>query len=30
MLDYNEGVGRYPIVWGVKGAWGEHDLIVLG
>jgi hypothetical protein len=29
-LDYNEGVGCYPIVWGVEGARGERDLIVLG
>jgi hypothetical protein len=29
-LDYNKGVGRYPIVWGVKGVRGEHNLIVLG
>ncbi len=29
-LDYNKGVGRYPIVWGVEGARGEHDLIILG
>jgi hypothetical protein len=30
MLDYNEGVGRYPIVWGVKGVRGECNLIILG
>ncbi len=29
-LDYNEGVGCYPIVWGVEGARGERDLIVVG
>jgi hypothetical protein len=29
-LDYNEGVGHYPIVWGVERAQGERDLIVLG
>ncbi len=29
-LGYNEGVGRYPIVWEVEGARRERDLIALG